>query len=269
VVLDISLDANRGAVERLLARGVRVEYFDHHYAGASPPPSALVGHLDGAPDVCTGIIVDRHLRGTQRIWAVVAALGDNLQDAARALAATLALNEPDLGLLQRLADCMTYNAYGDRPEDAIVAPETLYRALLAAREPREFVRDDPLFVQIDRARQQDMANASALTPTHRLRGALVYILPDAPWARRIRGILGNELARGQPSLAHAILTPDVDGDFVASVRAPRSRPVGADALCRQFSSGGGRMGAAGIGRLPPADLPRFLACLDAAYPGPS
>ena len=130
-----------------------------------------------------------------------------------------------------------------------MAPEALFRTLLDARDPRAFVRDDPLFARIDRARQQDMAQAATLAPAHRLRGALVYILPDAPWARRIRGILGNELARREPALAHAILTPDADGDFVASVRAPRSQPVGADALCRQFASGGGRMAAAGIGRL--------------------
>ena len=37
--LDISLDKNREALERLLASGVRVRYFDHHFAGdhASPP----------------------------------------------------------------------------------------------------------------------------------------------------------------------------------------------------------------------------------------
>src|SRR5690554_2278180 len=36
-VLDISLDKNRAAVDRLLAQGSRVFYVDHHYPGESLP----------------------------------------------------------------------------------------------------------------------------------------------------------------------------------------------------------------------------------------
>src|SRR4051812_36922186 len=35
-VLDLSLDRNRPALLSLLARGVHVRYFDHHYAGPIP-----------------------------------------------------------------------------------------------------------------------------------------------------------------------------------------------------------------------------------------
>ncbi len=268
-VLDVSLDVNRQAVETLLTRGVAVEYFDHHFAGDSPPPAGLVAHLDPSPGVCTGILVDRHVRGTQRIWAVVAAYGDNLRDAAHALAAPLALREADLADLQALADGLTYNTYGDRPDDAIVAPDALFRALLAARDPLRFVREDPAFARIDQARRHDMALVRAVAPARRLPGARVYILPDEPWTRRTRGIFGNEIARAEPALAHAVLTPGDHGDFVVSVRAPRARPMGADALCRQFPTGGGRLAAAGIGRLGRDDFDRFVACLAAAYPGPS
>jgi len=267
-VLDVSLDVNRTAVERLLARGARVEYFDHHHPGDAPPPAGLVAHLDPRPGVCTGILVDRHLGGAQRIWAVVAALGDNLREAAVALAEPLALAGEDLAALAALADNLTYNTYGERVEDAIIAPDALFRTLLAARDPLAFVRDDPAFARIDGARRRDMAAAAALAPARRLRGALVYVLPDEAWTRRIRGIFGNEIARREPALAHAVLTPGADGDFVVSVRAPRLRPAGADALCRQFPTGGGRVAAAGIQRLARTDLERFVACLDAAYPGP-
>lgn len=269
VVLDISLDVNRAAVEALLARGVAVEYFDHHYAGNAAPPSGLVAHLDPAPGVCTGILVDRHLEGAQRIWAVVAAYGDNLRDAARDLAAPLQLPEADRADLEALADGLTYNTYGDRLGDAIVPPDVLVRTLLAIRDPLRFVRDDPAFARIDAARRHDMALARAVAPLRTLPGARVYLLPDEPWTRRTRGIFGNEIAREAPALAHAVLTPGDHGDLVVSVRAPRGRPVGADALCRQFEGGGGRMAAAGIGRLAQHDLERFIACLDAAYPGPS
>lgn len=266
-VLDVALAANRAAVERLLAAGVRVEYFDHHDTGPGPLPAGLVAHLDRAPDVCTGILVDRHLGGTQRIWAVVAAFGDNLPEQAQALAGPLALDASDLAQLAALADVLTYNTYADRLDDAIVAPDVLFQTLLAARDPLRFVRDDAVFARIDAARRRDLAAAASLEPAYRRPGAHVYILPDAAWTRRIRGIFGNEVARREPTLAHAVLSRGDHGEFVVSVRAPRAQPTGADVLCRAFATGNGRSAAAGIQRLASADLDRFVACLDRAYPG--
>ncbi len=92
------------------------------------------------------------------------------------------------------------------------------------------------------------------------------MLPDAPWARRVRGIFGNEIANAHPRLAHAVVTVREDGDYAVSVRAPRAAPLGADAFCRRFD-GNGREAAAGIARLARADLDSFLAHLGAAYPG--
>jgi hypothetical protein len=86
-VLDVSADTNRAALTRLLRDGVAVEYFDHHFAGDAPLPPGLVAHIDTSPNVCTGMLVDRHLHGQQRMWAVVAAFGDNLVDAALDIAA--------------------------------------------------------------------------------------------------------------------------------------------------------------------------------------
>ena len=72
-VLDVSLDRNRAALERLLARGASVRWFDHHYAGAIPSDPLLEAHIDTAPETCTSAIVDRHLgvaaaRGHRRLW---------------------------------------------------------------------------------------------------------------------------------------------------------------------------------------------------------
>jgi hypothetical protein len=91
-------------------------------------------------------------------------------------------------------------------------------------------------------------------------GALVYVLPDAAWARRVRGIFGNEIANAHPAQAHAVVTVREDGDYTVSVRAPCARPVGADALCREFG-GNGRAAAAGIERLPRDRLQEFVARL--------
>jgi hypothetical protein len=52
---------------------------------------------------------------------------------------------------------------------------------------------------------------------------------------------------------------------VVSVRAPINRPDGADALCRQFETGGGRKAAAGINQLPDSEYPRFVDAFLATF----
>jgi hypothetical protein len=267
-VLDVSLDVNRAPLAALLARGVRIEYFDHHYAGTVPSSPHLIAHIDVAPDVCTGVLVDRHLKGAQRIWAVVAAFGDNLVERAFELASPLLLRAGALDSLRDLGDCLTYNSYSDDVSDAIVAPDALAHTLIRCGDPLRFVATDPAFAQIDEARRRDLACAHDVQPSHVMPGAAVYILPDAPWTRRVRGIFGNEVANGAPHFAHAVLTAEPSGDYRASVRAPRAAPLGADALCRQFN-GGGRAAAAGIDRLPRSALAAFVEALGRAYPEPA
>ena len=123
--LDISVATNREALLTLLARGVKVEYFDHHFAGELPKHGGLDAHIDISPGVCTGILVDRHLMGRHRIWAVVAAFGDNLPDAAQQLAVPLALDSAQLADLRELGESLTYNAYGDSEADLIAPPSAL------------------------------------------------------------------------------------------------------------------------------------------------
>lgn len=88
-VLDVSVASNRTALMALLERGVAVQYFDHHFAGELPAHAGLRAVIDTSPQLCTGILVDRYLQGRRRIWAVVAAFGDNLKPAAHALASSL------------------------------------------------------------------------------------------------------------------------------------------------------------------------------------
>lgn len=260
-VLDISLAVNRPALDALLARGVAVSYFDHHFPGDVPVHPGFDAHIDTAPSVCTGVLVDRFLWGRHRAWAVVAAFGDNLVATARELAAPLRLPEDRLAALRDLGDGITYNAYSDDPADAIVAPADLYVALRRAADPLRFVDGDPAFAAIDEARRADMAQARATRAALTLPNARVYILPDEPWTRRVRGVFGNEIANAAPNLAHAVLTGNAAGGYTVSVRAPRARPTGADALCRPFG-GGGRAAAAGIEHLPKERFHEFVRCLE-------
>lgn len=264
--LDISVAVNRKALLSLLAKGVEVEYFDHHFAGELPAHALLDAHIDPSPGVCTGILVDRHLAGKHRIWAIVAAFGDNLTSVAQQLAHPLALDPDGLAGLQELGESLTYNAYGDSEADLIVHPSTLYLSLWRREDPFRFMQSEPLFRQISEARRQDLGLAQQTQPEMVLSGAAVYVLPDAPWSRRVRGAFGNELANRSPKLAHAILTPNAEGGYTVSVRAPLARSIGADALCREFATGGGRTAAAGIDHLPTDQVRDFVRCLGNAFP---
>jgi hypothetical protein len=263
--LDISVDTNRAALHSLLDRGVAIDYYDHHYAGEIPAHPGAVFHIDTSPGVCTGVIVDRTLAGRQRIWAVVAAFGDDLTAVARELAGTLSLDTDAVAVLQQLGECIAYNAYGDSEADLLVHPAALYRTLRHCGDPFRFIETEPLFDEIRATRSSDLDHARRLRPERTPGGGIIYILPDAAWSRRVRGAFGNELATASPDSAHAILTPNERGGYTVSVRAPRATQVGADALCRQFATGGGRERAAGINHLPADQVGEFTRRFDQAF----
>jgi hypothetical protein len=265
--LDISMAVNRPALAALLERGVRVQYFDHHFAGNIPVHTNLTAVIDTAPGVCTGMLVDRHLRGRYRIWAAVAAFGDNLFPEGQALAEGLGFAAPQVRDLCALGEALAYNAYGDTAADLIVHPAVLYRTLHAYTDPFEFMRAEPLYVAIREARRADLARAHRVEPETTLMGATIYALPGAPWSRRVGGVLANQLAGDFPERAHAVVIPRTDDGYSVSVRAPLSTRTGADALCRKFPTGGGRAAAAGINRLPADRLPEFVREMDRAFPG--
>ena len=264
--LDISVARNRPALIALLERGVSVEYFDHHYAGELPVHPNLRAVIDTSPHACTAILVDRHLAGRYRVWAVVAAYGDNLISEACTLAAPLRLSAAELTRLHELGATLTYNGYGDSETDLIVHPAFLYRMLHRFADPFEFMRLEPLFRTISDNRSSDLDLARTQDAERRLAGATIHILPDAPWSRRVRGVVANEWATRAPGLAQAVLTHNGRGGYAVSVRAPLARPAGADALCRKFATGGGRVAAAGIDHLPEDQVPEFVRQLDQAFP---
>jgi hypothetical protein len=264
-VLDISVASNRDALITLLERGVAVQYFDHHFPGDLPKDAKFSATIDTSPEVCTGILVDRFLRGRRRLWAAVAAFGDDLIEPAHALAASLTLDASQVASLRELGEALAYNAYGDSEADLIVHPAELYRTIARYADPFAALASEPVIARISEVRREDLALARGLKPTHELASAFIYVLPDAAWSRRVRGALCNEFARQNPERAHAICTPNEEGGYTVSVRAPRAKPTGADSLCRSFASGGGRAAAGGINNLPPQELPELLRRLEQAF----
>jgi len=264
-VLDISLDKNRAALARLLEGGVSVSYFDHHYPGEIPVHPGLDAHIDTTADRGTSLLVDDHLGGRHRAWAVVGTFGDNFDASARRAAEPLGLAAADVDRLRELGILLNYNGYGATIEDLHVPPAALFRRLAPYADPLRFIAEDDTFVALRAGFHDDMAKVRAITPALQTDSHAVLVLPDASWARRAGGVYANELAQMVPGRAHAMLTRLPGDSYLVSVRAPVARPDGADALCRQFDSGGGRKAAAGINCLPEADYERFVAAFTAAF----
>jgi hypothetical protein len=264
-VLDVSVASNRAALTALLEHGVAVQYFDHHFAGELPAHAGLQAVIDTSPQVCTGILVDRYLHGKRRIWAVVAAFGDNLVQPAHTLASSLQLDSAALLTLRQLGENLAYNAYGDSEADLMVHPSELYRTISRYPDPFRLLQKEPLLARLDAVRRDDLALACEVEPAVALARGRVYVLPDAAWSRRVRGAFGNQLGNRFPDLAHAILTHNAHGGYTVSVRAPQVAPTGADALCREFRTGGGRAAAAGINHLPKEQLADFARRMGDAF----
>jgi len=256
-VLDVSLDRNRPALVALLSSGVKVRYFDHHHAGEVPVHAGLEMVIDTASGTCTSMLVDGYLGGRFRIWAVVAAFGDNLDQTAMDLGGSLALGAADLEKLRELGRSLNYNAYGESERDLLISPAALYRLLARHDDPLRFIAREGIYARLNTARRADLEAALAVAPRWSRDGAGVYLLPDMAWSRRVNGAFANHLARTHPHRAQAVLAPCRAGGYIVSVRAPADAGRGADEFCRAFPTGGGRRDAAGIDLLPLERLKQF------------
>jgi hypothetical protein len=260
-VLDVSLERNRPALMALLECGATVRYFDHHAAGEVPSHPALELHIDESPGVCTSILVDRHLGGRFRVWAVVAAFGDGMPEAAVRLAASLKLKEEALAALRGLGENLNYNAYGEDEADLLVRPVELYRSVSRFRDPFRLLDAEPLLTRLDQERRADLGRALALAPHRASERADAFLLPNAAWARRVSGSFANRLASEAPGRAHVVVAPNTHGGYTVSVRAPSGGEFSAASFCRAFG-GGGRREAGGIDHLEPAQLDVLLDALE-------
>lgn len=258
-VLDVSLDKNRDALIRHLENGATVDYIDHHFAGDIPESANLNANINTSAEVCTSLLINGQLSGQFVEWAIVGAYGDNLFKSAEAAAKTTSLSTEDLAQLKNLGTYMNYNGYGASVDDLHFSPSALFEVALPFANPLDFIRaSDGTFEKLERGYKDDMASAQAIAPEYQDAICAAFIFPDEPWARRVSGVYGNDLAQQFPERAHAVITVRKDGDYQVSVRAPLSNRTGADELCRQFPSGGGRAAAAGINNLAPDQLGHFI-----------
>lgn len=269
VVLDVSLDTNVAALRSIIDAGGHVTYFDHHAAEQAFAHPRLQLMWDDAPDVCTSVLVDRHLRGQFREWAVTAAFGDNLPAVGRALASGIGLGESSVRALDELGQMLNYNAYGESVDDLHIAPCALYQALHQFVDPFEFIDAAPEYRILSAGYMDDTARMENLKPTWQSAIGAVYMLPAAPWARRISGIFANRLVSPSDTRSYAVLTETTNGSYVVSIRSGQPARYSANGLCAQFPTGGGRKAAAGINNLPVSELDKFMKAFSEYFSGVS
>ena len=259
-ILDISLDKNREAVDALLAAGCSIFYVDHHFPGDELPDApGFSALIDTLPTTCTSLLVDQHLGGRFHNWAIAAAFGDNLNAVAEELAAQAGLSSEQTASLRTLGICINYNGYGASVDDLHFHPADLYREFVKFADPLELIDSEPAaWQQLRDGYEADMAEGLAAPILTESATSLVVKLPDVAWARRVSGVLGNELANRNPDKACAIVTEKADNTYLVSIRAPLNNRSGADEVARQFPTGGGRKAAAGINALPADQLEAFL-----------
>ncbi len=256
-VLDISMDKNKEALAATLASGASVQYFDHHFPGDIPSHPNLQATIDTQAEICTGLLVNKHLQQAFPLWAVTAAFGDNLHQSANSAADGLNLSADEMEKLEKLGTLLNYNGYGATVDDLFFAPDELFKKLLPYENPLDFVNQDDTFTTLENGYQSDMSNARAVAAQLVSENCAMFVFPMEKWSRRVGGVYGNLLARENPDRAHALLSAISDDSYQVSVRAPINRREGADELCRQFASGGGRKAAAGINVLPASEVDNF------------
>ncbi|MCE0493790.1 DHH family phosphoesterase [Vibrio salinus] len=261
--LDISMEKNQEPLLTLLKKQIPVFYCDHHRTGDIPDSSNLDVLVNLDAEVCTSLLINQKLQGKYVHWATAAAFGDNLHKRALALGEKEGLNQADIDFLCELGTLINYNGYGATLDDLHIPPAKLFKQLLAYPDPFS-LRDDlnSPFYALKQGYDQDYVNIENLTPSEDNSICCVYELPCESWARRVSGVFGNELANQSPDLAHAVLTLNASGnDYTVSVRAPLNNRTGADEVCTQFATGGGRKAAAGINALPVGEKAKFIKVL--------
>lgn len=265
-VLDISLDKNRQALVGLLDKQVEIFYVDHHQANDIPEHPKLHALINTDANICTSLLVDQYLGHQYTAWAVTAAFGDNLTDKAYSMAQGLNFSSKQIESLKQLGICLNYNSYGSSIEDLNFAPDTIYRVLYGFESPFDFIaeRMDVSQSLVD-GYVNDMYLANQTKAEFQTEKVALFILSDEKWARRVSGVWSNDLANSYPGRAHAVLTVNELGGYSVSVRAPLNKKSGADVLCAKFSSGGGRMAAAGINHLEKENLSEFINAFVANY----
>jgi hypothetical protein len=266
-VLDLAMVRNTAALNRVLEQGAKVLYLDHHHAGDIPNHPNLEAHIKTASDTCTALIVDELIDTQFSLWAIVGAYGDNLIDVADAYASQLNLTDAQKQELKALGTALNYNGYGEKLSDLWFNPADLYRSAAKYSSPFTYIKEEAdTIATLTNGYQHDLEQGLNVKPYKATEKAALVILPNEAWARRISGVLGNELTNRYPNRMHLVLSSKNQNSdaYQVSIRAAKNNPVGADTLAKKFG-GGGRERAAGVDELANACIDKLVYEIHKVY----
>lgn len=264
-VFDLSLASNLSALETVLQNNNTVHYYDHHFAGDIPVSPFLHTCIDPSAETCTSVLVNKATEDKINPWAICGAFGDNLHKLAQKMAESIGLSKNQTFQLHELGELFNYNGYGSSLADLHFPPEDLYKAVRPYHNPFDYIDNA---VQLEALRDGYKEDLEKAMQQQEMQGSAknrVYFFPDATWARRVGGVFSNLKAQERKDCAHALITENSNRTLRISVRAPLENRIGADTLCKQFQTGGGRAAAAGINYLPTEMLDNFLLTFQSTF----
>jgi hypothetical protein len=241
-------------LNRLLELGCSVEWYDHHVSEEIPEHMNFITNIDTDPLVNTSLIVSL-VQKQKSAWAVAGLYGDNMNKSAEVLAKELELGAENNEALREMGELLNYNAYGETIEDLYFHPAEVLKGMEAFQNPLDYLKKTTVVSSLLSGMKEDLKQAFSAEEHY----PGVYIFPDEKWARRAIGVFANRKAQAEPDKAHAVLVEKEGGrSFTVSVRSPLDSTRSAEALCKQFPTGGGRIKAAGINFLEKVNLSKFV-----------
>ncbi len=264
-VFDLSLATNLSALETVLQQNNTVHYFDHHFSGNIPVSPLLHTCIDPSAETCTSVIVNKAVKDKVNPWAICGAFGDNLHKLAQDMAKSIGLSKNQTFELHELGELFNYNGYGSTLADLHFHPADLYKAVSPYHNPFDFIHNAAQLEILRDGYKEDLELAMQQLEMQGSGQNRVYFFPDTTWARRVGGVFSNLKAQERKDCAHALITENSNRTLRVSVRAPLKNRTGADTLCKQFPTGGGRSAAAGINYLPTEMLDSFLSTFQSTF----
>ena len=264
-IMDVSHAKNRKDVQRILDSGAIIEYFDHHDPKELIDHPNITYHINTEPNISTGLIVNSHVNGQNRLWSIATAFGDNHLDLAMNMAKSESLSDEQVLILKQIGLVVNYNSYGQTIEDLFYSPEEIAEAARACgSDIFKFLEQGDIFSTLLENFNADMSSAVCQEPFSISENGVIYTLPNEAWTHRIMGSFSNHLVSTNKNLACAIAVLNSDGTYRISVRSSINNPHGAGNLCGNFG-GGGREKAGGINNLPASDMNTFKEEFDKVF----
>jgi len=253
-VFDIAIEKNLTELEKLLNNGCSIRWFDHHVSENIPQHENFTFQIDTSPLVNTSFLVSQYLGKPSR-WAIIGLCGDNISKTAEHLAKDFDLSEGDYSQLYEAGELLNYNGYGESTDDLHIHPADLLTSMASYADPFDYLNNTSTVNNLRDGMKGDLNQAESIKEI--TEG--VFRFPDEKWARRAIGVFANRKIKESPDKACAVLIEKQNGgSFLVSVRSPLYSRKSAAELCKKFPTGGGRIKAAGINKLPHDQLSQFV-----------